>query len=216
MLKKGFTLIELMISLLIASVVLISLATMFSSVIIHSKSQLNAAKLRDSLQFTLDIMTNDIRRAGYWADAHTDVGTGANNNPFMEAATDVFISANNSCILLSYDADHSGNLPSINPTTDDERYGFRLINNTIQARPPGATFSCTAATDNWENITDVNVVSITNLGFIPDFKTIDINGSSQLILRNIDITIAGHLTNDSTIAGSITRRVRVRNSKFIP
>src|SRR6185503_16427844 len=96
----------------------------------------------------MQLMSNDIRRAGYWGNAISDINTGANNNPFMAAGTDIAITGGN-CILFSYDYNNNGTLPTISSASDDERYGFRLSGSTLQTRPPGASFDCSAAASAW-------------------------------------------------------------------
>lgn len=215
----GMTLVEILIALAVNGILLAALVSVFSANINNYTKTLNTSRLIQNLQTALLIMSNDIRRAGYYANAYNDIGTGLNNNPFVSTSngTDVSINSSNNCILFSYDHDSNGAIPAISASIDDERYGFRLLNQAIQARPPGAAFSCTAGSTAWENITDTNIIQITNLTFTLNQSTITTGpGTKGIIIRSVDITITGQLTNDSSITKTLTQHVRIINDKYIP
>ena len=58
----------------------------------------------------------------------------------------------------------------------------------LQTRPPGATFSCTAASSNWENVTNSQLVTITALSFT--LVTTSVPSSvPNMSLRAVNISI---------------------------
>ena len=67
--QAGFTLLEMMISLIISAVVISGSLTLFSSFILHSNKTMDKAKLHEQLSHTMSLISNDIRRAGSWGDA---------------------------------------------------------------------------------------------------------------------------------------------------
>lgn len=213
----GFTLTELLVALVINVILFSALITMYIANLNHYHKTLLMNQLNQQLQSSLMMMSSDIRRAGYWANAKSDVGTHQNNNPFMASTTDISTNVSNNCILLTYDHDGDGSLPSISSNIDDERYGFRLSGNTLQARPPGAAFSCTASSSAWENVTDVSRIQITNLSFIISTSTVTTGpGTKGIAIRGVDISITGRLTSDTSISVTLTQHVRIQNDKFIP
>ena len=206
----------MMIALVINALLFTALTAVFIANVRHYNTVVSTSRLNQELQMTMQLMTNDIRRAGYWGNARNDVGTHQNNNPFTAAGLDVSISGTN-CILFSYDHDNNGTLASISSSIDDERYGFRLNNFTVQTRPPGAAFDCAASASSWENVTDPNVVRITALTFTLTQRTITTGpGTKGITMRSIDITLTGQLAGDSTITKTLTQHIRIRNDKFIP
>jgi prepilin peptidase dependent protein B len=214
----GFTLNELIIALLINTLIFGALIAVFVANLNHYTTSINTNRLNQQLQAALQLMTADIRRAGYWANAATLIGTNTNTNPFMSTAsgTDIVTGAGNTCILFTYDHGSTGSLPSISSVTDDDRYGYRLTNGAIQTRPWGATFNCTAAASAWENITDPTI-TITALTFTLTTKTVTTGiGTSALVMRSIDISVTGQLTGNSAITRTLTQHIRVRNDKYTP
>lgn len=211
---SGFTFVELLTALAINVVLMAGLVTIFMSNINHYRTSINMNRLNQQLQTTMLVMTNEIRRAGYWANAQSDLGSSTNNNPFMATGVDIAVSGN--CILFAYDSNNNGSLPSIDASSDDERYGFRLNGQTIQARPYGAPYDCATAAANWENITDSSIIQITALTFTLNTSTIVTGpGNKGITQRSVDITMTGRLTSNNAITKTLTKHVRIMNDKFL-
>ncbi|MDR3476517.1 MAG: prepilin-type N-terminal cleavage/methylation domain-containing protein [Gammaproteobacteria bacterium] len=214
--QSGFTLPELVIALVVNIIVLAALVSIFVTNLQHYRKVINTNRLNQQLQTAMDIMSSDIRRAGFWSNASNDLNLDQNNNPFMTSTTDISVTGGN-CILFTYDHNQNGALPSISASSDDERYGYRLNGQTLQSRPWGASFACNAAASAWENITDPNVLLITNLTFTLNTQTILTGpGTAGITIRSVDISMTGTLANDTTTTKTITEHVRIRNDKFIP
>lgn len=204
-----------MIALVISSIIMIALLTLVVINLTHYQRALNTNRLNQQLSAVLSLMSDDIRRAGYWGSANGDLGSATNNNPFVATANDLTIGNSGGCILFTYDHDGNGSLASLSSSVDDERYGFRINNSAVQSRPPGAAFDCSAAANAWENVTDTNVINITALTFTLNSTTITTGpGTKGILLRSVDISITGQLNNDSSISRTLTQHVRIRNDKF--
>jgi len=212
--NAGFTLVEILIALVINILLLLALTSLFSSAVNHYNKISNVNLLNQQLQAAMQVMVNDIRRAGYWGNAQNDVGTHTNNNPFQVAATDVTVTG--SCILFSYDYNSDGSIPTITSASDDERYGFRLNSSILQARPRGATFDCAAAASAWENVSNPTIITITGLTFTLNSTTVPSGAvSNSLRIRSVDISLTGQLATDATVTKTLTQHVRLRNDKFV-
>lgn len=211
--EQGFSLVELLVTLVILSLLVVSLLATYVTSAQRSQGALNVARLDQSLQRAMSLMSNDIRRAGFWGNATSGIHSAANNNPFM--TTDISINGAGDCILFAYDQDGDGTLPSIGAGSDDERYGYRVLNNIIQARPTGASYDCSAAASAWENITDVNVLQVTALTFVESDKIVLVgSGTPTMKIRSITISMTGRLTSDNSVTKTLTEQVRVRNDKY--
>lgn len=213
--KRGFTLMEFLIALTISAAVIAGLMSLFYVVTKHSRSSTELARLDSQLTLVLNKMSRDIHRAGYWANA----GSSA-SNPFQASGTDIQVNAGNNCILITYDADKNGSLSAITAAADDERYGYRFLNGAIQYRPRGATFSCTAAADNWEDLTDPNIVTITAFTVTLNSENLDIDGAgpgtATMSVRSVTISLTAQLTSDSNVSKTITKTVKIYNDKYNP
>lgn len=214
--QKGFTLLEVMIVLLVSSIVMVGIMALFFNMIKHSRTTVDAGRLDQALHAAMTSMVTDIRRAGYWANAQT-----SSTNPLMVSGdTDIEVDASGHCILLAYDHDSDGVLPDVGGDTDDERYGYRLINNRIQYRPAGAVHDCATSSKNWADLIDSSVIKITALSFVKNEHIIDLDksgpGTAALSLRSITITLAGELVEDPAAQKTLTQMVKVYNDKYTP
>lgn len=213
--QSGFTFVELMVALAVNVILLTALLGLLAANLNRYNNAVAISTLNEQLQSAMQFMVNDIRRAGYWSNASSNIGTsGSNNNPFQASAADLTV--NSSCILFTYDHNGTGTLPSIASGSDDDRYGFMLNGTVIQTRPPGATYACNAT--NWENVTNSNIVKITGLSFSLSSVNVPAGASSPpyMTLRTVTITLTGQLTHNSAVTASITQNVRIRNDKYVP
>ncbi|MDF1582800.1 MAG: prepilin-type N-terminal cleavage/methylation domain-containing protein [Methyloprofundus sp.] len=184
--NNGLTLIEIMIALLLGLIVIGGALSIYIATIRSSTDITNSARLNYDLDSVMQLMVNDIRRAGYWGGAIT--GSDARNNNFTQAATDIQIRniaapttavSSGNCILYTYDADANGaNEDPANPGFDtagtpvlivntNEYYGFRLNGTELEMRISGtaATAQSCGINAEWNNITDENKVSISAMTF---------------------------------------------------
>lgn len=213
---KGFSLIELMIAVAASGFLMLGLIGLFIATNMHAKQALLNAKVEMMAQAATSLMEQDIASAGFWGNAGS-----SSINPFMQdGTTDVFISADAQCILLTYDKNGDGQLPAISSSYDDERYGYRLQNNAIQYRPWGASFDCSAPSGAWVNLTDPNSMHVASLRFNLDANSIDIDGagpgisilSSRIVTINTNIATIDAPSDHKTYI----RLVRLRNDKYSP
>jgi prepilin peptidase dependent protein B len=216
---QGFTLVELMVALVVNALIFIFLIAIFTNNLSHYNTILSTNKLNQQLEEIMQIMTSDIRRAGYWANANSNVATGNNTNPFQNTGTGTDIAvggASNSCITFSYDHNSDGVIAAISSLSDDERYGYRLSGTNIQTRPWGASTSCTAPATAWENMNDASI-TITTLTFTINSSTLTTGPGAQGITeRSVDIILTGQLTSNSAITKTMTQHVRINNDYFVP
>ena len=221
----GFSLVEMMIASLVGLMLLSGITFIFTHTVKANTDTLKTTHLHQELRAIMDIMIQDIRRSGYWADAvctvNTNIlspgtiidicdGNASQTNPFDMMK----ISQDNTCITYSYDATPNGIL-DIAPNPDkipDERFGFRLNGSAVEIRQAGADCD----TGGWQDISDPQSIIITRLQFNSDnskFTAINTN-AGRLVTRQIDIVLQGQLKHDASIERTITSAIRVRNDKF--
>lgn len=210
---------------------------MFATTVGSSRSSIMTARLQQELRTIMNIMANDVRRAGSWGNASGTLGA---LNPFIDTTTAgsttdlmVFDADNNivtngsgDCVVYSYDFDRDGTVDTVTPI---EFYGFRRIsqNHELSMLTAGSTTdSCTAGT--WQAIHDVEVIEITTLTFVnTNYACINLtnaadagcaapaSGDITQTIRQIDITLTGRLTGDTSISRTLNETVRVRNDQIV-
>jgi type IV pilus assembly protein PilW len=148
--QAGVTLIELMISIALGLLLLSAATAMTVKTMVMNGDTLNSVKLNQDLDAVIQVMVNDIRRAGY---------TG---NLFNFADGEDLNIPSSSCILYAYDASDDGVLDN------NEKYGFRLVNGQIQLRTTcaaGASCATTCTAGTWVGLNDPGKINISALSF---------------------------------------------------
>ena len=173
--QAGMTLIELMIGMLVGLFIVGGVISVYVAVAASSGDTLKQSRLNQEMSAIMNVMSNDIRRAGYWSDA---AGSQPQDNPFAQynttanddstalevrdAVADVFISdtASGSSIIYSYDTDEDDSLDA------GDRLGFRWrgAGNALEMRTGGTIAdSCTNGT--WVAVNNTNSITINALTF---------------------------------------------------
>lgn len=232
--QRGLSLVELMVGMTVGLIVLTAVFTIYITAMQGGRDTLNAAKLNVELRGAMDVMVEEIRRAG-------SGGAGGPGSPFMNRNTatfsDLAVSGTGNCIEFSYDANGNGTLGS------DEYFGFRIQNNAIEMRNGGTGVinSCTNGT--WERLTDPAFVTIPTLptgsGYfsvayqclntgtntsasqpcLPGnslYDTALTNPAVNLIeLREVTINLPGQLVNDTNMRIVLNQHILVRNHRVV-
>lgn len=185
--QQGFTLIELMISIVIGLLISAAVTSMFVSMLYTSKTQLEAVRLNQELRSAMTAIARDIRRSGHNRSAANIIGAA---NPFA-----LFVRSNSDqTIHFSYDEANDGTI---------ETFGYQrdTANGTIQGCK-GTDTACT----NWENLTDVNLTNITALTFTENTTVV-----GGLNLTKITISMTGNLRQDTAFSRTLQQTIEVRN-----
>lgn len=173
--QSGLTLVEVMVSIAIGSIFMASILTFYVATVRSSADTLEGSKLNQELSALMNVMVNDIRRAGFWGNMAPSDFNEPQNNPFAqidETALEVHAAnveqgptGSGECIVYTYDADRDGILD------DGDIRGFRLVNGVVQMRERGDTAAnavhdvCNDGDDVWLDVTDGNLIAITALSF---------------------------------------------------
>ncbi|WP_372883180.1 prepilin-type N-terminal cleavage/methylation domain-containing protein [Psychromonas sp.] len=197
--QKGFSLVELMLTLLLGSVLLAMVIGLYVTGVSSGSKSLKYSRLRTDLQSIMTIMKTDIRRAGYGG---RDFLVGSSGTK----AVDSLNSGTSNCIVYSY------NHNSAAAITNTNRMGFRLVadKNEVQfgsGVDPLAT-NCYSK-GHWAALSDKGFIKITELVF-----TESIVSGATATLRSVEIKLSGELVSDSSYKHSINTRVQVRNIEF--
>ncbi|WP_161786948.1 PilW family protein [Noviluteimonas dokdonensis] len=180
--QAGFTLIELMVSLVLALVVMAAVITLVVAVIRSNRQTLQSTRLNQELRATLNLVANDLRRARSVGDPLT-AALGANE--FRPVAT-----PGNVCAIYAYEGAAQGPWHVLG--VDSGR--LRVLG--AGARPN------TCALDGATQLSS-DQVEITAIRFdrVPA-------GATDDFVRQIDVTITGRLVDTNPSAAPTERTMR--------
>lgn len=177
--QRGFTLTELMIAIALGMSVISSVLLGYLATYSGSVGTLANSKLSQEMTTLMNLMVEDIRRAGY-----SNGVPGPSLNPFSNVATTaltVFNSAaaniqqtatgSGECILYSYDRFPLGPPPGDGAVSGaaatNELFGFRLNSGMVEMRTSGTPASAPtcAGAGEWSSLTDSGFMTVTALTF---------------------------------------------------
>lgn len=227
--QSGLSIVELMVGAAVALIVVIGSFAFYMSTLRSGFASQRQLRLTQETRAVMDILMQDARRIGYWANA---AGGGA--NPFTVrtagSGTDLFLQGN--CLLYTYDATFlTGNTAGSVDSRD--YFGFRLNGTTMQMLPdnPGYTdTSGSCANLAWQNLTDNTDVSITSMTSTITYKclhqtsplTATSNGttpcstSQDIESRTLNVTLTAASVSDSTITITVADSVLLPNNRLVP
>ena len=200
--QRGASLIELMIAMALGLGSLSVIATVIGYGIGANGKLLANSRLSEEINAVGSLITRDIKRAGYSADTIALV-TDPTASP-SAFANSVVVSRHpdeiaDSCIVFAYDRNSNGLLDTVG---GNENFGFRLRSGAVEIRKAGAA----CADGGWENLTDVDMVTITELSFSLTQTTFNTVVSTQ-----VNVSIVGELAANDNFSRQYSTGFLVRN-----
>jgi type II secretory pathway component PulJ len=234
--QTGVTLTELLVGTTVGALVLIGISATYLLSARSTAQNIQQARLHQELRAALDLMQQDIHRAGYWAFP-SGASSDPAENPFQQTIDglntdlrtgEVTGEAAASCLLYSYDLNDNGKVgcgscsPEENALLDGanvEMFGFRLRNGSIELRirkdEDDDTFECASGSGRWERLTDDNNVRITTLRFdITPPSTPCATGDLCRTARSVNILLIGELKHSPDVRLRLGATAAVRNDRY--
>ncbi len=215
--ERGLSLIEMMIGLAIGLLVIAVAAAMLVGRIREHRALLVEARLMQDLRTSMDIVTRDLRRAGFWGDATaamraTSTTSAGAANPYT-ALSPVSDASDTVSFQLSRDASEN------NVVDDNEQFGFRLRKGVIEML---------IGDGGWQALTDAGTMFVVSFEVVPSLqqtslsdaciKPCDVSsavcGPVQQV-RNLAVAITARASADSKVVRSLTSQVRLRNDVIL-
>ncbi len=228
---RGLSIVELMIGITISLFILAGATMVLTSQLGDNRRLLLEAQMQQDLRTAADMISRDIRRAGYWGQAYRNICPPApaacvlTVNPY---ATMTPREAPGGVTQVVYDRSTDEEGGALIGTDDGavdgaanrprERVGFRLNANT-------ATIDYLVGADNWQALTDPAVLQITQFTLVITANDLPVPCTAAacptlgplgcpLVLssRNLAFTIVAQATHDANVRRSLRDNVRLRNS----
>ena len=217
--QSGTSLMEVLVAMSISLVVSASMLALMSNSLANTTRIIQMTKLTDNLRIALLLMSRDLRRTSYSADAvycfgNPDCGTDGS----VSLPGDVTINDGNDCIIFLLDRDHDGD------ATENDAGGFRRKSSNgvgwLQSWVGDSSPDCASEHANWVNITDPNIMEITAFSVDDDLSYTEViwdNGfgvQKFQKVRKLRMSIEGRLLVDATIQRSIGDVIKLRNNIY--
>ncbi len=208
---RGFTIIELMISMVILLIVAVVSVQISSNVFRSNTQSIQMIQLSQEMRSAIQLISRDIRRSGYNDDSLASfLTTEAISSGVTMGGLDADEIAN--CLQVRYD-DLDGNARNV-------VYRLRVLSQIgrVSANFDNDATCDTSITDSsWVDISDPLLSDISGLEFVLNDQLTDIaenmnNGNTiQIGVEQISITINATLRGRQEVSRSITNEVQIRN-----
>lgn len=226
--QRGLSLVELMVGSAIGMFLVAGAITVFVTNMGNSRQMLIEARVNQDLRAAADLISRDLRRAGYWDNAISGaIAVGAAGttvaNPYV-----AITATGTSQIEYLFSRDTNNTLNA------NEYFGFRREvdgatgRGVIQMKISGG-----AGGDNWQTLTDPNVLNVpaTGLQITQTATVVPVGGACAkvcpppagatwtcptpptLTLRQYDILLTGVAVADARVVRTLQTRARVRNDQ---
>lgn len=229
--RHGFSLIELMVAM-VAGLIVSSAALAFLMSSFRSNGEyVLSTRLTQELRSSLDLVSHELRRAGYNEDALELVATGK-KSPFSRMKFDILAAAgppaSYQCIIYSYD--RSGGTPGALDVAAGEVRGLRravvggvgVIEYAISSGAAAPTCGDGTATADytsfppkpkamWYALSDPSLLNITAFTLTDRGDTL----AAGLGVREIGVQISGQLTGSAEFTRTVSSTIRTRADCFI-
>jgi type IV pilus assembly protein PilW len=234
--SRGFSLVELMVSLVVGLIVSGSILAFTMSSFKSNSDYVRSTRLTQELRNTMDLVTRELRRAGYDENALAYLAKGT-GSPFghMALQTAGATSGTFTCVIYAYDrtGGTAGTIDLDNREVRGIRYASRTVNgvanigvieyaesaNALQpacnGNSPDYTVypaACNAASG-WCPLTDGRVIDITRFE-MTDSRSLVGTAPTQVQLRDIGISLVGRLSGSTDYTRGMQSSVRVRSECF--
>jgi len=232
---RGFSLVELMVGLVLGLIVSGAVLAFTMSTFKSNSDYVRSTRLSQDLRNTMDLITRELRRAGYDENALQYLAKGS-GSPFshLQLATAGAGANTYTCVIYAYDRD-GGTAGAIDLGNREVR-GIRLMTRTVANRSVGvieyaesaagvqpacggaspdySTYPATcSAASGWCALTDGRTVDITKFE-MTDKRSLVGTAPAQVQLRDIDISLVGRLAGSTEFTRGMQSSVRVRSECF--
>jgi prepilin-type N-terminal cleavage/methylation domain-containing protein len=210
--QRGLSLVELMVGIAIGLFVVAAASLVVSSQLNDNRRLLLELQVQQDLRATADIITRELRRAGYWDASQNGVSNAALDPlalPSANTYSNVSIGGAGNSVAYKYKRANSEEGP----------FGYELTGGVIRTKLTSDTA--------WQDLTDINTLIVDTLTIVPGAANAvrlpcpkdcpaGVVGDScwpLVSVRDFTVTIAGHARSDSAITRTVTSRVRLRNDQ---
>lgn len=228
---RGLSLVEFMVGVAVSLFIVAAAALLVSSQLSDNRRLLLETQVHQDLRSTADIITRELRRTSYWANAKNGTpiplpaaGSSITTNPMLAMA--VSGAASSSTVHYKYQRG-----------SGTQAFGFSLNNNGVivacQSDGSGAGGVCGDSANPWQELTDRATVRITQFSISterPGANTA--NDDAQVLpcpapcadgtaacwprvgVREFTVLIAGESRSDPRVKRTLSSSVRVRNENI--
>ena len=199
--QRGMSVIEMLVGVVIGLIVMVGAVKLMMDNFGANRRLALEARVNQDLRAAADLIARDIRRAGYWENAASGLfSTTGSGTVLTNPYRDVDLVSN----TIRYQYARQEDSPTkYNAVESVELAGFQLKNGVLEFRD-GADDPEDHDTDNWQPITNPNVVTITNFSITtPGSRVVELYTYCVCLTRITAAGVAECVAADFQSGGSL-------------
>lgn len=200
--ERGISLIETLVAMALGLLVLTGILQLMSQLVDGNTTTMKVVRLEQDTRTILDIIVQDLRRAGSFTEANRDLG---DQNRFLQdqpAAPwidgDPMISGKSGSSITYNYRESDGKLTQAKFAWD-AKAGTVLMHTGTASAP--------------ETITDATTMVVKDLSFTPRLVEVP-SGAMKMLQVMVDVGIRTQLKSDPSVERQLTDRVVLRNGRL--
>lgn len=213
--QRGLSLVELMVGLAIGLFIVATATTLLLQRIREHRALLVESRLMQDLRTASDLVTRDLRRAGYWGEPTAGLPLAAAAplaNPYTALAP---AAAASDAVSFRFSRDVSEN----HAVDGNEQFGFRLRRGVIEML---------LGSGNWQALTDGGTMAVTAFSVTPRIDEIALEALCEKacapgaadcppkqLLRSFAVAITGRSSADAGVVRGVRAQARLRNDVIV-
>jgi type IV pilus assembly protein PilW len=215
--QGGFSVVELLVSLVAGLVVVASAISLFTSVMVSGNTTLMLSRLNQDVQSITDIMVRDIQRAGYHPSAAQDMAPGTPSSSAQSTKYQFSVSADlytasgataPGCIRIKHwDPDPASGAGSV-----VRIYSYDVANKELKVKTdynePTSSALGSGDCSGGNKLISEKEVLIDHLSFSLA------SGASATGMRAIDLAISASHATRPALSMSLQRQIKLRNDGY--
>lgn len=232
---QGLSIVELMVGITISLFILAGASLVLMTQLDSNRRLLLEAQVQQDLRTTADLISRDVRRAGYWGGAFCNVQPAsqdpvacASPNPYNGMTPTLADGIQVATTLQYRRSTDFENTRSIN----FEDNGVDLVDNRprehvgFRFNQGAGTIEFMVGNDNWQSLTDPAVLQVTQFSMAIHSRALPVpcagvdcqakgpicGGPMTVHSRELTFTIVAHAVHDQQVERSLRENVRLRNS----
>ena len=213
--RRGLSIVELLVGVAVGLLVVAGALSMSASNMGKSRQLLSDVRFNQDLRVAADLITRDLRRAGYWGAAISGTqAIGATSdtaqNPYSGAAV-----SGDGVVQYRFSRDATEN----NTLDPNEQFGFRIHDGVLQMR---------ADADGWRDVTDPKEMTVPSdgLSIVPTETEVPLGHLCPRIcnpgtpncpaskVRSYEIVLTATSATDAAVTRELRTTVRLRNDQL--
>jgi prepilin peptidase dependent protein B len=201
--QRGLSIVELLVGVAVGLFLVAGAVTMFVTNLGNSRQLLVEARINQDLRATTDLITRDLRRAGYWGNSLA--GTVATVTGGVSTTTpNPYRTITPGAGIVEYL--FSRDVTENNTPDNNENFGFqRAVLNGV------GVVQMKVGAGNWQTVTDPQAMDVTAFTVTPTETDVDVRSACAVTCcSDADVT-AGTCTTRNIAAGASCPTIRVRH-----